>query len=255
MFDRKRISAVIVLSGLFASPAVRASGMIDGATLPEQIVQEATAVQRYEQSVQQTYQGFQSLYNQARNLQSLAQNPVQNLSPLMGQLISAVQTGTNLSYAGQNITGMFQKLYSNWKPGQDFGQEFANWRNTTLANLENELTAAGLQAADFTNESNALNQAVKLSQSATGRLQAIQAGTAVSAMLAQQVQELRQLIMNEQQSQIAYREQMLNSDKDGAQQAQYASTQFLSNDKYSTYKNTSPDSLDVWSIAKEGASK
>ncbi|MDA8381750.1 MAG: P-type conjugative transfer protein TrbJ [Betaproteobacteria bacterium] len=206
------------------SPPACASGMIDGATLPEQIVQEATAVQRYEQSVQQTYQGFQSLYNQARNLESLAQNPVQNLGPLMGQLISAVQTGTNLTYAGQNITGMFQNLYQNWKPGENFGQEYSNWRNTTLANLQNELTAAGLQAADFTNETNAINQATKLSQSATGRLQAIQAGTAVSAMLAQQVQELRQLVMNEQQSQVAYREQQIQ----GEAHADAASAQAIS---------------------------
>lgn len=224
---KKKLLCIAVAVALFVPSTSFATGAIAGATLPEQIVQEATQVEQLSNIVTQVQQGFQSLYNQAMNLKSLAQNPVPNLAPLMSQLIGAVQQGTNLSYAGQNITAQFQSLFPSWQPGQDYSQQYQNWQNTTQANWQNELSAAGLQAQNFTNENQALNSSLALSQSAQGRMQAIQAGNQISAMLVQQIQELRQLIMNEQQSQVTYKMQQLKAEQAANQQSQSTMNTFV----------------------------
>jgi P-type conjugative transfer protein TrbJ len=226
---KKKLLA-LVIAGIISSQA-SASGMIAGATFPEQIVQEATQVEQLNNVVQQVQQGFQSLQNQAMNLKSLnGMNEVQSLGPLLSQLVNVAQQGTNLSYAGQNIAGQFQQTYPGWTQGQNYQSQYQNWRNTTNQNLQNELSAAGLQAQDFTNETSALNAAQNLSQTAGGRLQAIQAGTQVTSMVAQQVQQLRQLIMNQQQSQVAYQmqqQQLQDAANQTNQQAITATNAFI----------------------------
>lgn len=226
---KKTVLSILVSSTLFAAtiPSSLASGAIAGATLPEQIVQEATMVEQLNNLVTQVQQGFQSLYNQALNLKSLVQNPIPNLDPLLNQLISIAGQASALSYAGQNITQQFQNLYPGWQPGQDYGQQYQNWNNTTQTNLQNELVAAGLQAQDFQNETQALNSALQLSQTAQGRLQAIQAGNQISALLVQQMQQLRQLVLNEQQSQVAYQMQKINAEQAADNQARNTVNAFV----------------------------
>lgn len=216
-----------VLSVFAASSRAYASGAVAGATLPEQIVQEATLVQQLNNQIQMVQQGFQSLYNQALNLKNIGQDVTQNLNPLLNQLISIAGQASALSYAGQNITAQFQQLYPGWQPGQDYGQLYKNWNNTMLTNLQNELTAAGLQAQDFQTETDALNAAKQLSQNAQGRLQAIQAGNQISAMMVQQLQLLRQLVLNEQQSQVAYQASRINAEQYSANQANQAVQAFI----------------------------
>ncbi len=224
---KKSAVTLCLLAVLGTLPAAHATGAIAGATLPEQIVQEATQVEQLNNAIQQVQQGFQSLYNQALNLKSLTQNPVPDLNSLLNSLISTAGQASSLSYAGQNITAQFQNLYPGWQPGQDYGQQYQNWNNTTQTNLQNELTAGGLQAQDFQNETAALNSAQQLSQSASGRLQAIQAGTQVSAMMVQQLQMLRQLVLNEQQSQVSYRYQKLQAEQASDNQANQAVQSFV----------------------------
>jgi len=223
----KKTAIALSLLALLPSAPAFASGSIAGATLPEQIVQEATMVEQLNQAIQQVQQGFQSLYNQALNLKNIGQDPTQNLNSLLNSLISTAGQASMLSYAGQNITAQFQNLYPGWQPGQDYGQQYQNWNNTTQTNLQNELTAAGLQAQNFQTETDALNAAKQLSQNAQGRLQAIQAGNQISSMMVQQLQLLRQLVLNEQQSQVAYRMQQQQAEQAADNQANQALQSFV----------------------------
>ena len=223
----KKSAILICLFAAFGTLPAHATGAIAGATLPEQIVQEATQVEQLNNVIQQVQQGFQSLYNQALNLKNVGQDPTQNLNALLNNLISTAGQASSLSYAGQNITAQFQQLYPAWQPGQDYGQQYQNWNNTTQTNMQNELTAAGLQAQNFQNETDALNSGKQLSQSASRRLQAIQAGNQISSMLVQQLQLLRQLVLNEQQSQISYRYQKLQAEQASNNQANQAIQSFV----------------------------
>ena len=226
MHSIKKLTARMTLAGLLMAGTAHATGLIAGAMFPQQIIQEATAVEQLNNAVQQVQQGFQSLYNQAMNLKSIGQDANSSLGPLMNQLINTAAQGSQLSYAGQNITQQFQQLYPGWHPGQDYGQQYQNWRNTTNANMQNELTAAGLQSQSFATENQALDSARNLSQSAAGRLQAILAGNQISGMQVQQIQQLRQIIMNEQQSQVAYRQQQAQAEQAGDSQAAQAVQDF-----------------------------
>jgi P-type conjugative transfer protein TrbJ len=230
IFRKAQLSLVLAAVLTATLPVAHASGggaAFDGATLPEQIVQEATLVDQLARQAEMVAQGYQSLINQAKNLQSLVQNPVPNLDALLNNLISIAAQSSQLTYAGQNISAQFQKLYPDYKPGVDYGQQYANWRNTVQTNLQNELTAAGLQANNFASETQALNSALQLSQSAVGRLQAIQAGNQISAMLVQQLQQLRQLVMNQQQSQAAYMMMQQKAEQNSNNQANQAMQLFV----------------------------
>ena len=83
-------AATLILGS--ASPAARAVSQVAGATFPEQIVQEVTAVEQDEQAVMQTEQQISMLADQAVNLGTMPlqlwsqlTQPVMQMQEIIGQ--------------------------------------------------------------------------------------------------------------------------------------------------------------------------
>ena len=87
---QKLTAAAAAAFALLATTPAHATGMIAGATFPEQIVQELTLVEQYATQAQQLQAQFQMVYNQAVNMQTIPSQLWPNISGQLQNLINLV---------------------------------------------------------------------------------------------------------------------------------------------------------------------
>lgn len=148
-----------------------------------------------------------------------------NMSTLLAQLAQQVNQGQAIAYNMQNLDQSFQTRFPGYKPQQNYPSAYQSWSQTSMDTLRSTLEGAGMQANNFTNEQANLDQLKALSQNASGRMQAVQVGNMIASEEVGQLQQLRQLVVNQTNSQNMYMAYQVQ--KDQAQQA--ASDQLLSN--------------------------
>ncbi|MHB1704817.1 MAG: P-type conjugative transfer protein TrbJ [Acidithiobacillus sp.] len=200
------LSAMALMAG---GPAAYAGTLTGGATLPEQIVQEGTSIEQLARAAEQVQNQLQMLLNEARNLESLPTNFVNQITGQLGQLTNIVGQGDALSYAGQNISSQLSSEYPGYSNGVNYQQEYQNWNNTTSQNIQNALQAQNLASNQFATQSQALASIQSASQSAAGRMQVLQAGNQIAGMEVKSIQHLQQIEMAQNDARLAYEKQKL----------------------------------------------
>ena len=199
MTVKKCILALVAMATLSAAP-VHATGMIAGATFPEQIVQEMTLVEQYATQAQQLQAQFQMVYNQAMNLKNLPTQMWPNVSGQLQSLVNLIGQAQGLTYAAQNTAAGVQQQYG--VNGQDYQTNLSQWNGNLTSQIQQALNSFGLQAQDFQTQQQALQQIQNASQSATGRMQVMQAGNQIAGLMVNQLQGLQQTIMTNGQVQM-----------------------------------------------------
>ncbi len=191
------IASLILSLTLPLSAMAGGGGAILGATLPEQIIQEATNVNQLTQQITMVSQQLQMLRNQALNLQNLPARLWPNVSGQLQNLIGLVSQAQGLSYAAQNTAAQVQQVYGNTGTvPPNYQSTLQQWTTNINSQIASTLQQYGMQAQNFQSEQAALQSLENASQTSTGRLQALQAGNQITGMLVNQMQQLRQTIMS-----------------------------------------------------------
>lgn len=206
MFTISVLATLVLATG---SNLAIAGTLTGGATLPEQIVQEGTSIEQLARAAEQVQNQLQMLLNEARNLESLPTNFVNQITGQLGQLTNIVGQGDALSYAGQNISSQLSSEYPGYSNGVNYQQEYQNWNNTTSQNIQNALQAQNLASNQFATQSQALASIQSASQSAAGRMQVLQAGNQIAGMEVKSIQHLQQIEMAQNDARLAYEKQKL----------------------------------------------
>jgi len=171
----------------------------------------ATAAQTLTIATQQAQQIAMDLAN-IKNFEA-SQGQWSNVSNELQQLGNIVQQGQAISYNMNNLDQAFQQKYQGYHPTQNYSQEYQSWSNTTLDTLRTILNSAGLQASFLSSEQSRLDQLKYLSQSSTGRMQAVQAGNMIATETVGQLQQLRQLVIAQTNAQNAYMAYQVQKDQ------------------------------------------
>ena len=204
-----------------------ATGMIAGATFPEQITQELTLVEQYATQAEQLQAQFQMVYNQARNLQTIPAQLWPNISSQLQTLVNLVGNAQGLSYGSQNTLAQVSAQYgstSSIVPSYDTALQ--NWTSNLNNQIGNVLAQYGLQANDFQNTQSALQQIQNYSYDSStdnGRMRIMQAGNQVSGLLVNQIQGLQSTIIAGSQAELNYMGNKANQ----AQQDRNNATNFI----------------------------
>ena len=211
---KQHMNTILISAIAFAllAPASALAGtMTGGATMPEQIVQEITAVQSLLQQAESVQQQIQMVYNQAMNLKNL---PTQMWSSVQGDLSNLTNIAgqaQGLSYASQNIASQFTQTYPAASSiGNNYGQQMQTWTTNTNGQIQSMLTQNGLAADQFSSQQSALQGIQNASQSAGGRMQVLQAGNQIAGMEVNQIQQLQQEIMAGNSAMGSYEAQQVN---------------------------------------------
>ena len=200
---RAVLSAALAASSMIgitaATPAhAQFSGIVyDPTNYAQNVLTAARSLQQINNQIQQIQQQATSLVNEARNLTSLPfsslqqlQQQVQRTQQLLGEAqriaydVQNVQQAFNGRYRGSALTGTHAQMVANAN---------ARWEDSVGA-FEDALRVQAGVVGNIDGARTTMDSLVSSSQSATGALQAAQAGNQLLALQSQQIADLTALL-------------------------------------------------------------
>lgn len=193
---------------------------IAGATFPEQIVQEATAIEQLGKQAQEVSTQISMYANDLERYQNMVTNTLnmpagvyaQIWNPLVGsiqKLTSIYSQAQALGYAGQNIGAQLAQEYQGAGNSiKNLSQVYANWNETTNTDMADALESQHLAAQNFATQDASMQTIMNAAKTAQGREQVAAAAVAAANVTTKSIQQLEQITMAGEDAQMAYERQM-----------------------------------------------
>ncbi|TIP48361.1 MAG: P-type conjugative transfer protein TrbJ [Mesorhizobium sp.] len=186
------LAAPVVMSAFLATPA-QALIVFDPSNYAENVLQAARALQQINNQIQSLTNQAQMLVNQARNLASLPMSTLAQLESSVQQTQQLLNQAQNIAFNIQQIQTAFSSTYGKAPTSASNASLIADaqtrWQNSVGAFQDSLKVQAGV-VGNIPSNSSAMTSLVSASQSATGALQAAQAGNQLLALQSQQLSDL-----------------------------------------------------------------
>lgn len=236
MAARKTVASMLVLSlvALLEPQPAKAGGVFLGATEITQLLNHAELINSYLQAIQ----AYQTQLNQWQNeIKQAALLPQQTFSQVESNLVGlqgVVQGGNALSYAMANLDSQFTSRFSSlgYQPGTSYAQRYATWSKTAMDTTQKTLDAAGYQNTSVSSQAALLQRLQQDAQSADGQQKAIQVGNEIAAEQANQLLQLRELMMADIQSKAAFQAKQLAQEDEEKRSSGFYNTVDLTDGHY-----------------------
>jgi len=206
---------VLLLLLLFCSPPRPA---LAGAYATEitQVLNHVQLVLTYAVQANQLATQIKMLADAIKNT---ARNPHQifwNIQADLNALAGVVQGGRALAYSLGNLDALWHQTYPGYGGYARTGyyNRYQNWSQTTLDTVIGAMRGAGLQGRQLNSEVGLIMNLEGQSQSADGRLLALNVVTQLADQQAQQMQKLREIMLADMQSKAAYYGTMIQQQAD-----------------------------------------
>src|SRR6267142_600698 len=217
----RRLVPVLAIAILVAPSCVWAYAMIvlDLTNLIQNTISALKAVESVINEVQMIANQIKQIENMVQNTRTYSGVWDQEALPRLNRLGQIIEQEQAIGYGMAGMERVFRERYPGYRPVTDWATAYDQWTRTTLDTLRGTLAAVRLHADDFADEQRRIQTLSALSDSAEGRMQAIQAGNMLAAEQIQQLSKLRQLMMAQINAQNVYMANQTNRD------AQRAATQ------------------------------
>jgi len=199
LLRRAMLAGAIATSGMIgitaATPAHAQFGGIvyDPTNYAQNVLTAARSLQQINNQIQQIQQQATSLINEARNLASLPLSTVDTLQQQVRQTQQLLGEAQRIAYDVQDIQSAFTDRYKGTALTGTNAQMIANanarWEDSVGAFQDALQVQAGV-VGNIDGARTTMNSLVSASQSATGALQAAQAGNQLLALQSQQLADL-----------------------------------------------------------------
>src|SRR5690606_7981380 len=200
-FPLRRAILVGVLAGAAVVPMIapmpayaQFGGIVyDPTNYAQNVLTAARSLQQINNQIQQIQQGATSLINEARNLTSLPFSSLQQLQQQVQRTQQLLSEAQRIAYDVQDIQQAFGARYKGAALTGDHAQMVANanarWEDSVGAFQDALQVQAGV-VGNIEGTRTTMDSLVSASQSATGALQAAQAGNQLLALQSQQLADL-----------------------------------------------------------------
>jgi P-type conjugative transfer protein TrbJ len=202
-------ATAIVLVALMATETVNPVPAYAG--VPGVFATEFTQLLNYIELVGQLEQQALMVENQLAQIANQVKHGLTIPNQLFGtvaaditNLNQIVNTGQSLSYTMGNLDGAFRLRFPGYSSSINYGQSYQTWSQTSLDSTRGALNTAGLQNSQFNSDEALLETLKGQSESAVGRMQAIEVGNQIAENQSEQLMKLRQLMMADMQSKASY---------------------------------------------------
>lgn len=200
---RAIVAGVLAASGVIgitvASPAYAQFGGIvyDPTNYAQNVLTAARSLQQINNQIQQIQNQASSLINEARNLASLPFSSLQQLQQQVQRTQQLLGEAQRIAYDVQNVQQAFTDRYKGAALTGDHARMVANadarWKDSVGA-FEDVLKVQAGVVGNIDGARTTMNSLVSASQSATGALQATQAGNQLLALQSQQLADLTAVV-------------------------------------------------------------
>jgi P-type conjugative transfer protein TrbJ len=182
---------------LMAVPARAQWAVFDAANYSQNILTAARELEQINNEIQSLTNEAQMLVNQARNLESLPLSTLSQLQSSVQQTQTLLAQAQNIAYDVQQIETAFSGPYGAASTTASNTTLVANaqtrWQ-TSVGSFEDSLKTQAGVVGNISTNSSAMSSLVSASQSASGALQAAQAGNQLLALQSQQLSDLTALV-------------------------------------------------------------
>lgn len=206
---RVRFSMVAILTvlAMLTVPIVTTAQMavVDAANLVQTTISALKAIESVINEVQMIANQVKQIENMIQNTQSFGRGVWDGEAlPRLIRLGQIIEQEQAIAYTMANVDGLFRQRYPGYRPVTDWSREYDSWTRTTLDTLRGVLGSVRLHMQDFATEQSRIQVLQGMSDSAEGRMQAIQLGNMMAAEQLQQLVKLRQLMMAQVNAQNVY---------------------------------------------------
>lgn len=166
----------------------------------------------YAEAIETTLNTAEQLRTQIQQYDNMVKQGLSLPDRMFGSVTNDLQRVANIyddaRSLGRNVANLddqFREQFEGYESYLDsvgsgsnnMPDRYESWSAQGLDNARTAMAAAGMNTSAFENEDAMLNQMVTRSQTAQGRMQAIQAGNEIAAQNVQQLQKLRDLVANQ----------------------------------------------------------
>lgn len=200
MVIRKTVAALAAAMSI--SSAHAGGGATGGATEITQILNHIELVGIYSSEVQQVAHQLQMIQNMVQNTNQL---PIQMWSSVESQLMSLVNAITSVKgvvNATEDALAMTEQQFGNGDLLNNYENRLRSWNQGVNNQIGTALRNMGLNASQFQTRQQALAQIQAASQSATGRMQVLQAGNQIAGLMVNEMQSLHGTIISAEQARL-----------------------------------------------------
>lgn len=200
MVIRRTVAAV--LAAVTISAHAGGGGFTGGALEVTQLANNAELVSVYASEIQQIAQQLQMIENMIRNTNQI---PIQMWSSIESNLVSLVDAITSVDgvvNASEDAIAIMQQQYGNMGILTNYSNRLHGWRQGLNGQIGVALRNMGLNASQFQTRQQALAQIQAASQSATGRMQVLQAGNQIAGLMVNELQSLHGTMISAEQARL-----------------------------------------------------
>ena len=190
------LTAPLALSPMIATPA-HAIIVFDPSNYAQNVLTAARTLEQITHQITSLQNEAQMLINQARNLASLPYSALQQIQQSVQKTQQLLNQAQNIAFNVQQIDQAFQQQYGNVSMSASDRQLVADartrWQNT-VGGLQDAMRVQAGVVGNIDSNRTQMSELVGRSQSATGALQATQAGNQILALQSQQLSDLVALL-------------------------------------------------------------
>jgi P-type conjugative transfer protein TrbJ len=206
------VVAILVLALAPSTAGAAAMVVLDPTNLIQNTITALKAVESIINEVQMIANQVKQIENMVQNTRTIGGVWDQEALPRLARLGQIIEQEQAIAYAMAGMDQIFRDRYPGYRPVTDWSTAYDKWTRTTLDTLRGTMAAVRLHADDFADEQRRIQTLTALSDSAEGRMQAIQAGNMLAAEQLQQLARLRQLMMAQINAQNVYMATVTNRD-------------------------------------------
>ncbi len=185
------------VSPVLTTPASAQWIVYDPTNYAQNLLSATRALQQINNQITSLQNEAQMLINQARNLASLPYSSLQQLQQSVSRTQQLLGQAQNIAYNVQAIDQAFQTQYANVSMSASDAQLVLDaktrWQNT-VGGLQDAMRVQATVVGNIDTNRTEMSSLVGASQSATGALQATQAGNQLLALQAQQLSDLTAVV-------------------------------------------------------------
>jgi P-type conjugative transfer protein TrbJ len=191
------LAAPAAMAPMTTTPARAQWVVFDPSNYVQNVLTAARSLQQITIQITSLQNEAQMLVNQARNLTSLPYSSVQQLQQSIQRTQQLLSQAQNIAYNVQQIDQAFQSKYSNVSISATDAQLVADartrWQNS-VGGLQDAMRVQATVVGNLDTNRIQMSALVGSSQSATGALQATQAGNQLLALQVQQLADLTAVV-------------------------------------------------------------
>lgn len=198
----RRRTAAMLFAAMSITNAHAGGGMTGGATEITQILNNVELVSIYATEIEQVARQLQMVQNMVQNTNQL---PIQMWSSVENQLASLVNAITSVNgvvNATENAMAMTEQQFGNGGLLDNYEHRLRGWNQGVNNQIGTALRNMGLNAGQFQTRQQALAQIQAASQSATGRMQVLQAGNQIAGLMVNEMQSLHGTMISAEQARL-----------------------------------------------------